>query len=70
MNPNPHNIRCFLCDLRKAWQGLRREKVARWTICVHVVYFAQVAAKGDGAMQVTAIACALILSLELFADHG
>lgn len=69
MNPNPHKIRCYVCDLKRIWKGLRHEKVARWTLIVHVIYYAHSAMGATGLHALTALACGLFLVLELFSER-
>ena len=66
MNPNPHRIRCWICDLKNAWRNLRHAKVARWTLVVHILYYTHAATDAHGWHIVTAAACAAFLFLELF----
>lgn len=70
MNARIDKVRCFVCDLRRIWRNLRHEKVARWTIVVHVVYLVTTAISPTGwAHGAAALVCAGFLLLELVADR-
>lgn len=58
---------CWVCDFKRAWSNLQHKKVARWTVGVHVVYYVHAATDAHGIHMLTAIACAAVLLLELFA---
>lgn len=64
-----------LSDLRKVWARLQHEKVAKWTIIIHIVYYGHASAahfwpafNTSGAHLLTSAACAVILSLELISS--
>lgn len=67
MNARIDRIRCWTCDLKRAWRNLKHAKVARWTVLVHIVYYVHAATDAHGLHIITAALCALALAVELFA---
>lgn len=65
MNPNPHKIRCWWCDVKRAWQRIRHGKAARWTVAVHLIYYIHATIGTHGWHFATTSACAIALLFEL-----
>lgn len=69
MNANPHKIRCFMCDLKRAWGNLKHGKVAKWTLIVHFVYYAHATGAEHGWHVITSAACAVAILADLFFNN-
>lgn len=61
-----------LYDLRKVWSRLQHEKVAKWTLMIHIIYYGHASIAHylpsfdlPSVHLFTSAACAVILTLEL-----
>ena len=64
MSKQRRALYCWMCDVRKAWHHIRHAKAARWTVGVHIVYYAHAAWDAHGMHFWTALACGIVLLIE------
>lgn len=54
-------------SFKKALSNLKHQKVARWTLVVHIIYYIDSLTIATGTHLFTAAACGMALTLEFFA---
>lgn len=67
--PHKHDDRWHKV-LARIWVNLNHAKVAKWTLIVHIVYYAHATTHETGWAIATSAACALALAIELFSKDN
>lgn len=70
MNVDPHKVRCFVCDFKKAWRNLKHGHVAKWTLLVHIVYYVHATGSLHGWHMALSCACAIALVIDFLSDNA